>query len=69
MSDEENAPDALGSAASELVLYAAPSGSVSVRVLVQDETVWLPQRQIAELSPWACQPSTNTLRTSLMPAS
>ncbi|MCA9233680.1 MAG: virulence RhuM family protein, partial [Planctomycetales bacterium] len=48
-SDEEDAADALGRAASEFVFYAAPSGNVSVRVLVQDETVWLPQRQIAEL--------------------
>ncbi|MCA9609716.1 MAG: virulence RhuM family protein [Myxococcales bacterium] len=46
---DEDAPDTLGAGASDFILYAAPSGGVRVRVLVQDETVWLPQRQIAEL--------------------
>lgn len=50
MSDEDqDAPEPLGSAAGELLLYATPSGRVQVRVLVRGETVWLPQKQIAQL--------------------
>lgn len=47
--DEQEAPDDVGTTGSEFILYAAPRGDVSVRVLVQGETVWLPQKQIAEL--------------------
>ncbi|MBX3270396.1 MAG: virulence RhuM family protein [Sandaracinaceae bacterium] len=49
MSDEIDAPDAMGAAAKEFILYSALSGSAAVRVLVEDETVWLPQKAIAEL--------------------
>lgn len=35
--------------ASELLLYVAPDGAVSVRVLFRDETAWLTQKALAEL--------------------
>ena len=34
---------------SDLLLYIAPDGSVSVRVLFEDETAWLTQKALAEL--------------------
>jgi hypothetical protein len=33
----------------EFLLYRAPSGAVSIQVRVQEETVWLTQRALAEL--------------------
>lgn len=33
----------------EVVVFAAPDGAVQVQVLLSDETVWLTQRQMAEL--------------------
>ena len=35
--------------ASEFLLYTAPDGDVRVHVLLRDETVWLPQKGLAEL--------------------
>lgn len=35
--------------ASEFLLYTAPDGEVHVHVLLRDETVWLPQKGLAEL--------------------
>lgn len=35
--------------ASELLLYVAPDGAVSVQVLFKDETAWLTQKALAEL--------------------
>lgn len=34
---------------SDFLLYKAPSGAVRVDVLLRDETVWLPQKALAEL--------------------
>jgi hypothetical protein len=34
---------------SEFLLYTAPDGAVNVGVLFKDETVWLPQKSLAEL--------------------
>ncbi|MBU2259615.1 virulence RhuM family protein, partial [Patescibacteria group bacterium] len=34
---------------SDFLLYTSPDGSVNVDVLIQDETVWLTQEQMAEL--------------------
>lgn len=45
MSEES---DKLGTAA-EFLLYTAPGGDVRVQVLLRDETVWLPQKGLAEL--------------------
>ena len=36
-------------AGSEFLLYAAPDGAVTVRVLFKGETVWLTQKALAEL--------------------
>jgi len=33
----------------EFLLYTSPSGEVKVDVLLQDETIWLSQKKIAEL--------------------
>ncbi len=35
--------------ATEFLLYPSPSGEVRVEVRLQDETVWLPQKELAEL--------------------
>ncbi len=34
---------------SNFILYTDPNGDVKLRVLVQDETIWLTQDQMAEL--------------------
>lgn len=34
---------------SDLLLYTAPDGAVRVRVLIRNDTAWLPQKAIAEL--------------------
>ena len=34
---------------SQLVIYNAPDGTMSIDVTVQNETVWLSQGQMAEL--------------------
>ena len=34
---------------SEILLYKTPNGNVRVEVLLQNETIWLPQAKIAEL--------------------
>lgn len=34
---------------SDIILYSTPEGSIKVEVLMQDETVWLSQKAIAEL--------------------
>ncbi len=33
----------------EFLLYTAPDGQVKVEVFLHDETIWLPQKRIAEL--------------------
>ena len=33
----------------EFLLYKAPNGDVKVNVLLQNETIWMPQKKIAEL--------------------
>ena len=33
----------------EFLLYTAPGGKVKVEVFVHDETLWLPQKRIADL--------------------
>ena len=33
----------------EIILYQSPQGNMQIDVRLQDETVWLSQRQIAEL--------------------
>lgn len=33
----------------EFLLYKSPSGDIKVDVLLQDETIWLPQKKIAQL--------------------
>jgi hypothetical protein len=33
----------------EFIFYTAPTGGVKVDVLIQDETVWLTQKKMAEL--------------------
>ncbi len=43
------ADDAFAPTTSEFLLYTAPDGGVRVRVLFKDETVWLPQKGLAEL--------------------
>jgi len=35
--------------ASEFLLYKSPNGDIKVDVLLQNETVWMPQKKIAEL--------------------
>ena len=44
MSDES-----VKSSASDFLLYTAPDGAVRVDVLLREETVWLPQKALAEL--------------------
>ena len=34
---------------SEFILYTAPNGNVSLNVLVENESIWLTQKQISEL--------------------
>jgi len=34
---------------SEFLLYTAPSGDIKVDVLIQNKTIWIPQKKIAEL--------------------
>ena len=34
---------------SEFLLYTTPQGDVRLQVLVQDETIWLTQKTLAEL--------------------
>jgi len=46
MSDE---PPIAPKVATEFLLYPSPSGEVRVEVRLQDETVWLPQKELAEL--------------------
>ncbi|MEM6960838.1 MAG: virulence RhuM family protein [Myxococcota bacterium] len=41
--------DSIDKPASEFLLYTAPDGDVRVQVLLRDETVWLPQKALAEL--------------------
>jgi hypothetical protein len=41
--------DDRGPVSSEFLLYAAPDGTVKVRVLFREETAWLTQRALAEL--------------------
>ena len=45
----EREVDALAGAASEFLLYTAPDGDVRVQVLLRNETVWLPQKRLAEI--------------------
>ena len=33
----------------EFLLYKSPGGEVTIDVLLQNETIWLPQKKIAEL--------------------
>lgn len=33
----------------EFLLYKTPNGDVKVDVLLQNETIWMPQKKIAEL--------------------
>ncbi len=33
----------------EFLLYKTPNGDIKVDVLLQDETIWMPQKKIAEL--------------------
>ena len=35
--------------ANEVIIYNTPDGGVKLSVFVEDETVWLTQKQIAEL--------------------
>jgi hypothetical protein len=46
---EETSMNNLPSAPSPFLLYTAPDGKVKVDVFVQDETVWLTQKAMAEL--------------------
>ena len=41
--------DSIDTLATEFLLYTAPDGDVRVQVLLKDETVWLPQKSLAEL--------------------
>ena len=34
---------------SDIILYSTPEGSIKVEVILQDETVWLSQKAMAEL--------------------
>ncbi|KKQ36387.1 MAG: hypothetical protein US54_C0070G0006, partial [Candidatus Roizmanbacteria bacterium GW2011_GWA2_37_7] len=34
---------------SEIILYTTPNGDVKLEVFLQDETMWLTQKKIAEL--------------------
>jgi hypothetical protein len=34
---------------SEFLLYKTPNGAIKVDVLLQNETIWMPQKKIAEL--------------------
>jgi len=34
---------------SEIILYTTPEGDVKIDTVFQDETIWLPQKKIAEL--------------------
>ena len=42
-------PKALAPTGSDFLLYTAPRGAVNVRVLVNNETVWLTQKALSEL--------------------
>jgi len=47
MNNEQGLPPSVRE--SELLLYTAPSGKVKVECLFHGETIWLPQKKIAEL--------------------
>ena len=34
---------------SEIILYKTPNQDIKVEILVENETIWLPQQKIAEL--------------------
>lgn len=53
---------------SQLVIYQTPHGDARIDVRVKGETIWLTQRQIAELFGTKVPASPNTLRTSSHPA-
>jgi hypothetical protein len=38
-----------GSGFNEILLYTSPNGSVKVEVFLQNEAVWLPQQEMADL--------------------
>jgi hypothetical protein len=49
VTDDDASSGGLGPPSSEFLLYTAPSGAIRVQVLLKDETVWLPQKGLAEL--------------------
>ncbi len=53
---------------SQLVIYQTPQGDTRIDVRVKGDTIWLTQRQIAELFGTKVRQSPNTLRTSSHPA-
>lgn len=48
MADKENQQDNAGDL-TEFLLYTGPNGEIYVEVMLQDETIWLSQKLMAEL--------------------
>ena len=49
MNEKRNKQLSVRDEVTEFLLYTAPGGGVKVEVFLRDETVWLPQKRIAEL--------------------